>query len=127
MATDTVIKKHIKLAAGGIFEFEEFEVIPGQQIWVMLPPVSTKQNARNDYGYIGVNKKDYYDVYERNCIKEPFTNEELLKTRVGVLLANTQHPFPRGLYIMYRVNSNKLINIVMNEATGEFVKHDTIK
>ncbi|WP_395000245.1 hypothetical protein [Acinetobacter sp.] len=102
--TPTKEKLKFELLDGSFFEFDP--IIPATQrmIYCYLPPLKPGGHERNQGSYIYVSEEDF-KVAQRDRYKVPLTDKEKQVLRVGILSEGTKHPFPKGIYIPYYLES----------------------
>lgn len=118
--TPAPTKQKFELVDGSFFEFETFEVDKARYLYCYLPPLKPTGRARTQSEYIYVTKEDYA-IVQRDKYKNPITDAEQKKMRIGILSNTTNHPFPKGIYIPFRLDRWGSCEHALGDVYGDFV------
>lgn len=85
---------------GTVIEFDDFTRDQLTSVYCTLPSEGRGYSS-SAYLYIDEDTARVLETYRMKDLPA----DELAKTRVGILSHRTRHPFPKGIYIPYKLES----------------------
>ncbi len=104
---------------GKTLEFEDFA--PGNNSLNIDLPSTTKREHNTHHTQLYVRPEDYATA--RANYNRP-TPVEQNKLRVGILRSDTPHPFPKGLYIPYKLSNYGEAVHQLEGLDGDFILNE---
>ena len=109
---------------GRKIEFEDFKADPQYVVGCTMPPVSVRGYGHSS-ATLYITAADQTDRAKGNTGR--MTQADLDKVRVGILRDNTNHPFPKGIYIPYKLSRWGDMAHQMDGLFGAFIFNDGVR
>jgi len=109
---------------GSTHEFAEFKVDKTKVMQITLPSAGRK---RNGWSVAQIYLSDVDFEAQKAAYRGGTKATDANKIRAGVLVRDTNHPFPKGVYIPFKLANWGSIQHALDEMAGDFIFNEEIK
>lgn len=110
---------------GTKIEFEGFEPLPHHAHRIYFPPASNKAGGHQVHGRLFLAPTDWDIRMKSNNGR--ITDAEMAQIRVGIVVNTTTHPFPKGLYMPYKIGRWGEITPALDGLYGDHLFNENLR